>query len=271
MIGDGLWLFFWGLCYFHGIETGNRFFEHSQALQKQGVSESDAVDDGMRLPSVAWWDVRVVAYSAALAAPALFGGMVRDDAKFLFWCGVSLSAFLNGLAPGSDWEPKVEDMGNPLRLVVKWAGTKLDQFVKVVVIGGAVWLITMIPWIGPMLRHLGEIVFVIIPHGKQPSVFEQLVSVPPYNTWPLFLLLMLILRLLLIAGRPWPHILTFLISVPCIFVGYQAMMDQAMDSFHRLAPSFLTSVAAALAIDFTATVTGLFIQRAGENADRHGR
>ena len=266
-MGNALWVLAWGLFFFRGIETGNHFFQRYKDQQIPGAAEDEIVDGIMRMPAVSLLDVRVLAQSTLLAAPGFLNGMIRDDATYLFFVGVSLGAFLNALTPFASPEPQSEDLTHPAALVGKWALGKLDQTIKIVVIGGALILLSWIPWLGPLLKSWAGLAFGIVDGKPQTGFFADLVGVPFYGVLPMLLFAMVFGRFMLIASTRASVKGMFLISVACVFVGYQAMLDGAFSSVQRDLPSLPLTLTAMLAIDFTLMVTGLFIARAGQSRD----
>lgn len=261
-MSDALWVLVWGLFYFRGIETGNDYFRYYQERQRIGDDEARTIDEMLRMPAVHLTDVRVVAQSVLLAAPGFLNSFIRDDAKYLFFVSVSMGAFLNALTPYSSPEPEPVDIGHPILMVMKWLLGKIDQFVKIAFVGGALVLLTLIPWIGPVLKTWSGFAFGIIPGRSQTSFFTDLVGLPFYGVLPMMFASMIILRFTLIATTQKSVKVMFLISVACVFTGYQSMLDSAFQAIPRDLPSLPLTLTAMLMIDFTVMVVGLFIKRA---------
>jgi hypothetical protein len=153
-------------------------------------------------------------------------------------------------------------------LLAKWALGKINQIVKIALIGGVLILITWIPVIGPLLKGWADLGFGIVPGKPQTGFFTNLVGVPFYDVLPLLLLLMAFLHFTMIAGTSFAVKAMFLLSIACVFIGYQAMLDRAFSTIERDMLSLPLTFSAMLIIDFTVMVAGLFIQRAGTQGRR---
>jgi hypothetical protein len=169
-----------------------------------------------RIGPLPLYDARVLGFALLLCAPPILWQFLSESWLFGLLLCIALGAFLAPLSAPTLAEPDAADLYSFQRFVLKWLVGKFDIYLKLLVVGVAVWLFSKIPIVRDLTSAIGRNMFPVI---KENEIEANLLDIAPKVL--VVLVGMLFIRFSMFVAHGYGYAILPLLCTSWIWIEYQ--------------------------------------------------